>query len=224
MPNLTMFKIKCSKCKNKISKKYDFCPYCGNLLNNKNSQEDYGILGKDDFIEPNIFESFETSLFDKMFENAMKVAEKIIEKQVNISKEQPRPQQSPNIKIPNNNLNVQFYVNGKRVFPQDNLKKIENPQPIQIKNKMLKENAEKFSKLPKQEALSKIRRYSGKIVYELEMPEVKKLEDVLINQLENSIEIKALGKDRVYSKTLNLNLPILSYKLEEGSLILELKA
>ena len=50
------------------------------------------------------------------------------------------------------------------------------------------------------------------------------VEDVLINQLENSIEIKALSKDKVYSKTLNINLPILSYELEKGNLILELQA
>ena len=49
------------------------------------------------------------------------------------------------------------------------------------------------------------------------------IDDVFINQLENSIEIKALSKDKVYSKILNVNLPILRYRLSNGNLILELQ-
>jgi hypothetical protein len=218
-----MFKIKCFRCKNKISKKYDFCPYCGNQ--NKNNKEDYGILGRDDIIESNIFESFETSFMDKIFENAMRVAEKMIEKQMSFPQEKQKElfQQNNTNSMRQGNMNIQFFVNGKRVFPQEAQEQNQIKKSIPIKNTILKEKAEKFSKLPKLEPSSKIRRFSGKIIYEMEMPEVKKIEDVLVNQLENSIEIKALGENKVYSKTINFSLPIIGYKLERGNLILELK-
>ena len=39
-----------------------------------------------------------------------------------------------------------------------------------------------------------------------------------------SVEIKALSKDKVYSKNLNINLPILRYHLVKDNLIIEMQA
>ena len=50
------------------------------------------------------------------------------------------------------------------------------------------------------------------------------MKDVIINKLENSIEIKAFTKEKVYVKLLPVNLPVLNYKLKDGKLILELGA
>lgn len=233
-----MFGKKCSRCSKKASKGYDFCPFCGNSfkLNNQEDKEDYGFLGKNDFIEENLFDDFSGSTIDKLFNSAFKMAEKLVEKQMKTMSEEireTRPSQNPqnNFNSPNN-LDIQFFVNGKRVFPQNtqNLQNIENSQnqktveKIKIENNLSRLQMEKFSKFPKKEPLSKIRRLSGKLIYELEVPGVKNIDDVVINQLENSIEIKALGQNRVYSKILNLNLPILAYRLNKGSLVLELKA
>jgi len=214
-----MFKKKCSRCEKKVGKDYDFCPYCGTNLESKN-KEDYGFLGKDDFIDENPFELFESSFMDKLFDNAIKLAEKMVEKQIEMASE-TNNRVSEN---PKNNLEVQFFVNGKKVFPEDNSSRVEvvEKKPKKI-TQISKENAEKLAKLPRKEPTSKVRRISGKLIYELGVPGVKNIEDVLINRLENSIEIKALGKDKVYSKTLNINLPILGYKLEKDNLILELK-
>ncbi|MBS3078700.1 zinc ribbon domain-containing protein [Candidatus Pacearchaeota archaeon] len=222
-----MFKQKCLKCNSKVSKNYDFCPHCGNSFRSENYQRDYGFLGKKDIIEDNPFEMFENSFTDKLFENAMKIAEKMIEKQIKSSQEFERiqppqpPKQNPNT-LRQNNLEIQFFVNGKRVLPQEETKEVE--EIIPIINKLSREKTERFSKSPKTEPKSKVRRFSGKIIYELEMPGVKKIEDVFVNRFEDSIEIKAIGKDKVYSKTLNISLPILGYKLEQENLILELKA
>ncbi len=54
------------------------------------------------------------------------------------------------------------------------------------------------------------------------MPEVKSLNDVLINNLENGIEIKAIGESIIYSKTIPINMPITNQTLSEGKLFLEL--
>ena len=78
--------------------------------------------------------------------------------------------------------------------------------------------------MPKEEPKSKIRRLSDRVIYELIVPGVDSIEDVLVIQLENSLEIKALSKDKIYSKNLNINLPILRYQLVNGSLIIEMQA
>ena len=44
-------KNSCKKCGEKISDKYEFCPYCGNLLNEDPNKENWGMLGKNDFID-----------------------------------------------------------------------------------------------------------------------------------------------------------------------------
>lgn len=226
-----MFSKKCPGCSNKINKKYDFCPFCGTNFSSEQDREDYGFLGKNDFtenIEREMFSETEDSFMDKMMENAFKMAEKMLEKQMkNLSKEMVENQSRPRIQTNNQgNVDIQFFVNGKRVFPQISnqaqQQAIEEPAiPIRT-NRITEEKAERFSKLPKKEPKSRVRRLSGKIIYELEVPGVKNIDDVLINQLENSIEIKALSKDKVYSKTLNINLPVLNYKLSNDNLVIEL--
>jgi len=220
-----MFKKKCSKCNEKISKGYEFCPFCGNSLKSPTDKEDYGFLGKNDMIEEMFMEK-ESSFMDKIFDNAFKIAEKMIEKQLK-DMPQMQPRKLPSAPMPmsqENNLEIQFFVNGKRVFPPNKEEISENQKPIKIKNSISKEKISKFAEFPKKEPNSKLRRLSGKLVYEIQVPGVKNIDDVLINQLENSIEIKALGKDKVYSKTLNLNLPIINCKLEQETIFLELKA
>jgi len=93
-----------------------------------------------------------------------------------------------------------------------------------MKNKILtEEEKEKYSKFPRKEPITKIRRFSDKIVYEISLPGVKNKEDVIINKFQNSIEIKALSKDKVYFKLIPLALPIKNYKVDKEKLILELK-
>lgn len=221
-----MFKKKCLKCRNKINKNYDFCPFCGNNFKPVYDREDYGVLGKNDFTDENCFPQFGDSMMDKMFNSAFKMAEKLIEKQMkNFPNEMAERQQ----KIPSaypNNFHIEFFVNGKRVFNQGeaNPQRIKNlPQKIRIPV-MAQEKLEKFAKLPRAEPISKMRRLGGKLIYELEVPGVKDIEDVLINRLENSIEIKALADNKSYSKVLNVNFPILRYGLNNGNLFVELLA
>jgi HSP20 family molecular chaperone IbpA len=76
--------------------------------------------------------------------------------------------------------------------------------------------------LERKEPKTNIRRLSNRVVYELEMPGVESLEDISIIKLENSIEIKAISKNKAYVKVIPINLPITNYNLSEGKLILEL--
>jgi len=211
-----MFKKKCSKCNNKIDKSYDFCPFCGKNLKSEYDGDDFGFLGKTDFIEEQRGINFGGSMIDKMLNQAMKMIER---KMKEIPKEFNQNQGKPN-----QNMHIQFFVNGKKIFPQKKQTQQDSSQPKNITPEISKQKAEKFAKLPRKEPKTSMKRLAGKLVYELTVPGVKDVGDILINQLENSIEIKALSKDKVYSKILNVNLPIISFELDKGHLTLELQA
>lgn len=207
-----MFGKKCSKCNSKIKGYHKFCYFCGTDLKNDSDKEDYGMLGKNDF-DDNM--NFTDRFMEKMFNSAMKIIEKqmkSLDNEVNNNRGN-KIQNSPA-------LNVQFFVNGERVFGDNDLAS----RTIKISNNMSKEKLKRFSDLPKEEPKSKIRRLSDRVIYELIVPGVNNIDDVLIIQLENSLEIKAISKDKIYSKNLNINLPILKYQLINGSLIIEMQA
>ena len=215
-----MFSKKCPNCNSKIKDNFEFCPSCGNDLRSGYDKDDYGLLGKNDFIEeqPEI-----TTLGDKFIEKIFNSATKLLEKQLKSLSEDMNQQPNRIPMFPN--LNVQFFVNGKRMMPQNRQMNEPNQnQQIQT-NPLSKEIIQKFSrssKLPKKEPKTKLKRIGNKIVYELEVPGVNDISDILINQLESSIEIKAIADKTVYHKTINLNLPVIRYQLVDGNLFLEL--
>ena len=91
-----------------------------------------------------------------------------------------------------------------------------------IIGKMTKSKAAKFAKLPKAEPQTKVRRLTDRIVYEIDLPGINSIKDIILRKLENSIEIKAYAKDKAYFKLIPISLPIRRYKVENEKLILEL--
>ena len=94
-------------------------------------------------------------------------------------------------------------------------------QQIQTQ-KISDDDAKRLSFLPREEANATVRRLSNKLIYEIDVPGVKSIKDIFINELENSIEIKAIGKDRAYLKLIPLKFPIKKYSLKDDKLVLEL--
>jgi|TARA_B100001971_G_C18218242_1_gene555334 hypothetical protein len=235
-----MFGSKCSTCNTRIKKDFEFCPSCGSNLNSSFEKEDYGFLGKDDSVEKSLqesFPSFADSFIDKMFNTAMKMLESQMKSLNEEVARNPNHPMNPNNKrhrqnLPND-LNIQFFVNGKKIlnnqqnqnnrFNQNNQAQQAQINQIRIDPRVFTNKLKNSSKLQKKEPQSKLKRISNKIIYELHIPGVKSVEDILINQLENSIEIKALSNKNLYSKSLNLNLPILRYKLKNDFLTIELQ-
>jgi HSP20 family molecular chaperone IbpA len=219
-----MFKKQCPRCNERVKGNYDYCPSCGYSIKSKKDDKDYGLLGKNDFMpENNQFIDLGNSFIERLLSSAMKelpALMKNFEKQ--ISNQEPSETLS-NAKVPTN-LNVQFFVNGKRVFPGKKENSFKTTPEIRPENKVFNEKIQNMSKLPRLEPSSKLKRIDNKVIYELEVPGVTNINDVLINKLENSIEIKALAKDNVYLKNLSVNLPLISYKLIGDNLVLELLA
>ena len=219
---------KCEKCGNKISSKFDFCPYCGKPANG-NVDEDFGMLGKNDSFDEfdnfskSIFGGFGGGMLNKMLGNAVKMLEKEMQKEMHRSVS-PQTLNAGRKKTNSQpRTNFQMFINGKKVnlgedfFPVQK-QKAKKTAPVKLPQNKLKN----FSKLPRENPKADIRRFSNKIVYEINVPGVKSIDDVSIIQLENSIEIKAVSKEKSYAKILPINLPIINYGLDNQKILLEL--
>ena len=149
-------KKKCENCNEKIKEGYEFCPYCGNPVDDS---ADWGMLGKDDATKE--LEQFSNSFFGggllgKMLGSTMKMLEKELHRELQ--------------KSDLNRTNFELIINGKRINPKDI--KISRPQmketPQQRTKKVLPsisdEDAKRISKLPKQEPTTNMRRLSNKVI------------------------------------------------------------
>ena len=208
-------KISCKKCGNRVSKKHRFCFICGSKMNNY-KEEDWGMLGKTDSFEKEIFQdSFFGGFGGRMLNNMIGTTMKMLEKEM--QKEMKNIEKTPK-------SNIRLMINGREIKfggPQMQRKK-ESSRRIP-RSEFKEERLKVFSELPKEEPKTNLKRFGDKIIYELDMPETKSFNDILINKLENSIEIKAIGKTKAYVKLIPINMPIINQKLMRGKLILELQ-
>ena len=204
-------KRECNRCYVKSSKGFNFCPNCGVPFNgNDVKKNEFGILGESDVEEEkfelsnSLFGSMGEKMMGKMFESAVKMLEKEMEKEM--KKNKPK-------------TNLQLFINGRKINVGEN-SEVDNAG----KNlKKLPNNELKgFSGLPKKEPETNVRRFSNRVVYEVDMPGVSAEKDISIIKLENSIEVKGLGKDSAYRKIIPISLPIKNYNISNGKLILEL--
>ena len=99
-------KKECKRCDVKSSSKYNFCPNCGVPFNVKNPDEDYGILGENDFDEKdfnmngNIFGGISGKMMGKMFESAVRMLEKEMQKEMKKTPQKNWPKQKKKIMFP----------------------------------------------------------------------------------------------------------------------------
>lgn len=207
-------KHKCSKCGKGLDSKANFCAHCGSRINSK---EDWGMLGKDDFEKEisspfdDLFSGFGGGMLNKMINQTMKMIEKEMNKDLN------KTQQNPH-------STMRLMINGQEIDLNNMQPKKEQVKKVkELKQKDLPFNKlENFSKLPRKEPETSVKRLQDKIVYEINLPNVKNEKDISIMKLENSIEIKAVSNKNSFFKIIKLSNPILSYSLEKGKLVLML--
>src|SRR3989338_10844011 len=215
---------RCKRCDGKISKDYNFCPYCRTPLEDGFDDDNWGFLGRNDSLEgmnvPLVFNHLFNSLI-KNLNNQFK------ELEIQTRSQQKKPE------IKKGGISISISTSGNRP-PEIKVTSFGNVPEFKQKEKRMEEktkvlklplsDSKKFSGMPKKEPETNIRRLSNKVVYEINMPGVKSIEDISIIQLENSIEIKAFAKDKVFHKIIPINLPISDYNLSKGKLVLELDA
>ena len=197
-------KKKCPHCNEKINKENNFCSNCGTRLTNN---ENYGMLGKNDFIERpkkssnNFFGNINDKMVEKMLGGAIKMFEKEMQKSIT---------NTPKTKM-------RIMINGKEINTNPEQKPTKK-RKIELPKKVLKG----FSELIQKEPKTNIKRLGDLIFYEIELPNVKSIRDISINQLESSIEIKAKSEKEAYVKLIPISLPILNYEFLKEKLTLEL--
>jgi HSP20 family molecular chaperone IbpA len=241
-----MFSKKCPRCQNKVNKGYDFCPRCGFSLRNhqkvgKDNEDNWGMLGENDFIPEsqananinplagNFLGPFNGGILNKMLNNAMKMLEKEMQKEMqNIDPEKMQFQPKTNLQVFINgkkvNLSPGQENNGKIILRKNSAKQAKSPSKPVKSIKLPETKLKNFQKLPETEPETNIRRLSDRVIYEIYMPGVKSKKDISITKLENSIEIKAVTKEKAYHKIIKVGLPVINYKFSKETLVLELAA
>lgn len=228
----------CQRCGKKTSKSNSFCPSCGFPLGKKSKKEEFGMLGETDSFNE---DPFSNSLFggmglggnfmNKMISNTMRMLEKEMEREMKNNSKNANLSSNPN-NFPK--TKIRLMINGKEINlnngeiqgqqGQENPEKKTRQKQAHIKfKKFSEEQAKKFSKLAKKEPKTDLKRIADKISYEIEIPGVDSVEDISITPLESSIEFKAISKEKAYSKSIPINLPIVGYDFSEGLLVLEFK-
>ncbi|MCS7134382.1 MAG: zinc ribbon domain-containing protein [Candidatus Pacearchaeota archaeon] len=210
-------KINCLYCGKKVSKNFSFCPFCGGKLEEK--KEPDSLLDELDFIEKQMRIPFFLKFPIKRMVKQLAKEFSEIEKEVE--------QEKPKVFAHGFSINITSTPDGKPIIKVRRLTpagiKVEKQKPeLQILNDFSKKDAEKFAKLKKIEPETKVRRLADKIVYELKIPGVKK-EKVIINHLGNTIEVKALAKNKAYFKAIPVSLAIKNWYIEKDNLVLELE-
>jgi len=203
-------KPSCAKCKSKISDSFDFCPYCGlNLMNPERDQRDFGMLGKNEMVgQPIVGGLGGLGITDKMINSLMKNLMKAFDSQMKGG--------SANIHgVPGGRIRIKF---GTEDEPQ---KKVESKPKSRGRMGITKDQIKRMSGLPRVEGKADVRRFSDSVVYEIRMPDLEAVEDVFLSKLESGYEVKAIGKKKVYVNSLPVNLPLRSYVLDGGKLVVE---
>ena len=221
-------KKKCKRCGEKVSDNYNFCPYCQAPLKDIFDNEDWGLLGKNDFDSPEEMKlpMGLNALFNSLVKN-------LNSQMKELDNERMQPQKKPTISKKSGGISISISTSGNRP-PEIKVRGFGNApefdeegQEIKKKTERIKlpiSDSKKFAGLPKKEPETTIRRLSNKVVYEIKLPRVESLKDISIIQLESSIEIKALANKKVFYKIIPINLPINKYNLSDGILTLELEA
>jgi len=208
-------KKKCPKCGYEVDEKWEFCPMCGYPLKEKYREERFfEDIFDFDSITRRIEKEFEE--FDKLFKMDFKPLK---------------------FKIPESGVSgISITIHsGTGMKPRIEVKTYGNMKKYEpeIKRKLGLAETEKVKEIetteeytpPKitEEPEAKIKNLGEKFVVEIDLPEVEKEEDIKIQALEQSLEIRARAKDKLYFKLLPITGRVVKKEFKNGKLILEIE-
>ncbi len=203
-----MISHKCPSCTKKISKKHNFCHWCGIPLRENMEKQDFGMLGRNDNVTPNNMMGQQIKLpfgIEKMMGSLMKQIEK---------------EMGGLGAAGANGMPKGFEIKIQTGMP----KKVVQQGPIQVAEQAVSgKEKQRRDNLPQKQAKSKVKRLSDKILYEIDAPGVEKVADVVITPLEKGVEVRAYTKEVCYIKTIPLKVKIEKYGVKKDKVLLELK-
>lgn len=198
----------CSRCGRRVNKNHSYCPFCGNNLRAPKI-DDIGFSA--------IRMPFP---FGRIFDKLTKELARELDKSWDFDEEK-RDVKKKGISISISNVDGVPRIKVGNVKSMPGM--LDEKPARRIVRRVSKEDAERYSKLPRKEAQTSVKRLADGIVYEIALPGVENIKDIFINRLHNSIEVKAFGKDNAYFKLIPLDLNVKKYSLKDGKLVLELR-
>ncbi|MEK6890759.1 MAG: zinc ribbon domain-containing protein [Nanoarchaeota archaeon] len=230
------FSKKCENCDEKVKRNFEFCPFCGynfnlnskfNKASKLSNKDDYGFLGKSDVLENN-------SLFNGGINSMLGGLINELNKQMTELDKELKDENKNKKRRPMSGFSISIETNGNgpvkiRTFGgkpnglnlgQNMLQNVEKIKRLKLP-KIDSDKLVSLRKLPRKEAEASVRRLADKIIYELEIPGVKSIENVNINVVQGMVEVKAISNKEVFIKELNVNYPLQGYSFGEGKLVLD---
>lgn len=206
-----MFKKKCPNCKEKVERKFLFCPYCGISLKKKENPEDFGMLGKDDTIQEAVNQMNLPFGLNSIMNNLVKQ----IESEMGSMNDTPGMPKGFKIQIHTGKPGMNMMPINPQQAPQQ--KQFVQKEDISDKEKIRRAGLKKVA------AKSSMRRLPEGIVYEIDAPGVKSKKDVSLTTLAQGIEVNAYAKDKCFVKTIPLKVDVLNYIVRDDKVYLILK-
>jgi HSP20 family molecular chaperone IbpA len=207
-------KKKCPRCNKEVKENWEFCPYCGYPLKEKYRSEE------------TFFEDFED--FDRIVERMEREFEEMFK--------------MPTFKIPRIKISspgfsgisitihsgtgmkpkveVKTYGDYKKLEPE-----IKRRLGVNVPIEEVEEERETEYKPPKttEEPEAKVIREGNRTIIEIKLPDVEREEDINVKKLEQSIEIRARAKDKLYFKLLPISGEIVGKSFKDGVLKIEIE-
>jgi hypothetical protein len=198
-------RIPCPQCRSKLKESYDFCPYCGlDIRNPERDERDYGMLGKNETGAPLAGGvGMGAGISDKILNSLVGSLMKALESQMR------GVEMSPEVQANGNGITI-------RVGPAQGKKASQTKKRV-----VTDEQVKRMTNLPRAEAKTDVRRLSDRVVYEIKAPGITSVEDVFVSKVESGYEVKAIGKNKVYINSLQIDLPLKSYAVTDKGLTVE---
>lgn len=208
---------RCDNCSSKLDKRFSFCPYCGNsLFDEEDEMEEFGMLGRTDADRELPAENLRGfGITDKLINSVMNSLIKNLNREISKTDEFNAFGRTE-IKTLPNGIKIKLGV------PPQSPNKLKKRKTIYEKAPS-DEQLEKMASLPRAAAKTTIKRFSDKMIYELNASGVQSVEDIFVSKLESGYEIKAIGEKKVYVNTLPISLPLQKFSIESNRIIFEFK-
>lgn len=205
--------VKCDACSSYINEDYSFCPHCGiSYIDPIEDMRNFGMLGKTDELAENNQEApANLGITDKIISSVMHSIIKNMVSQIG----------NPQKKL--NQPEIQSFPNGIKIkigLLPNQIKKVQK-KAAKSAQTLTEEQIDKMSKFPRAEAKTNLRRLPDKVIYEISAPGIKSPEDIFVSKTESGYEVKAIGKTKIYTNNLPINLPLKGYSIHEKSLLFE---
>ena len=219
--------MKCGNCGHGIEKGWKYCPKCGasprrlfnfsDIFSRMRKEMDEMAKGIDESFERDI-EAFDISPYFKKQPKSSGFTIKI----VSGTGMKPKVDVRTFGNIDREKIKKQLEENlGYKTEPG------KAPYPKPIPASPVKEVKQHESRLPEpkitEEPAAEVRKLDSRVVVDMEIPGVKGMEDIEIQEMESSVEVKAMAGDKAYFKILTKppEFSIVEKKFHEGKLHLE---